>query len=172
MKNTNLKILVNNLINGDHTAFDQVYYATRDSVYYTIFKIIRNDSRTEELVQEVYIKAINNIHKFDNKNFRGWISRIARNLAIDVYNKEQKEFYLDSQDNDFVFTSKSNSDEEYLLSDMKRVLKDMEFEIVLMHVIGNMTHKDIGKTLEKPIGTILWNYNQAMKKLRNYLEVK
>ncbi|XMB85295.1 sigma-70 family RNA polymerase sigma factor [Mycoplasmatota bacterium WC44] len=172
MKIINLKTLVNNLLNGDNSAFDEIYYATRDSVYYTIFNIIKNDARTEELVQEVYIKALKNIRKFNNKNFRGWISVIARNLALDTYKREKKEVYLDSQEMDFVFTSESNSDEAYLLKDMKKVLKDLEFEIVLMHVIGNMTHKHIGKTLDKPLGTVLWNYNQAVKKLRLHLEVE
>jgi RNA polymerase sigma-70 factor (ECF subfamily) len=35
-----------------------------------------------------------------------------------------------------------------------------------MKVFGNLKFKDIAATLEKPLGTVLWIYNKAIKKLK------
>ncbi|XMB66086.1 sigma-70 family RNA polymerase sigma factor [Mycoplasmatota bacterium zrk1] len=172
MKEYAIDKLVRELSTGNLDVFDQIYYETKDLVYYVIFNILRNDLKAEELMQEVYLNMLRKVSKYKKKNFSAWIATMARNMAINTYNKEKRISYMDSQEMEFVFKSDSNSDEEYLLNDMRRILNETEFEVVLMHVIGNITHQKISDGLGKPIGTVLWIYNKAMKKLRAGLEVK
>jgi len=40
----------------------------------------------------------------------------------------------------------------------------------LLHVIENMRHREISMILDKPLGTITWTYQQAVKKMRKYLK--
>jgi RNA polymerase sigma-70 factor (ECF subfamily) len=58
-----------------------------------------------------------------------------------------------------------------LLKDIVETLDEDEYEIVLLYVLGNYTHKQIAEGLSKPIGTITWKYQEALKKLRTKLEV-
>ncbi|XMB86894.1 RNA polymerase sigma factor [Mycoplasmatota bacterium WC44] len=172
MEKHELNKLVAMLKRGDMSVFDDIYHETKKGVYFTILSILKNQQVSEDVMQEVYIKALHNIHNFDNRNFNAWIIKIARNMAINEYNRNKKSFSVDQSESDYLFVTKSDSDEQLLLNDMMRFLKENESEVVLMHVIGNLTHKEIARILEKPIGTILWLYNQAMKKLRNKLEVR
>ena len=49
---------------------------------------------------------------------------------------------------------------------MKKILSDVELQVVVLHVLNDMTHKEISEILKKPLGTITWTYNNAIKKLR------
>lgn len=56
--------------------------------------------------------------------------------------------------------------------DMKQAmstLKPEEKEIVDMKLIGDMKFREISEATGKPIGTITWIYNEAIKKLRRCL---
>jgi len=172
MDNRAINLLVKELQKGKMDVFDEIYYETKDGVYFTIISILKNESIAEEIMQEVYFKMLHNIHSYDGRYFKAWITTIAKNMALNTYKKEKRTMIVDSQESDYLFTSKSNINEQYLVNDMKRILNNEEFDIVMMHIIGNMTHKNISKTIDKPLGTVLWIYNRAKKKLRDYLEVK
>ena len=40
-------------------------------------------------------------------------------------------------------------------------------EVVTLHVINDLKFKEIAKIMKKPLGTVLWIYNKAIKKLRD-----
>ena len=53
-----------------------------------------------------------------------------------------------------------------LLNDLDDVAK----EIVVQHVINELKFKEIAKIVDKPLGTVLWIYNKAMKDLKRKVE--
>lgn len=167
-----LNSLVKLLKEGDLSVFDEVYHETKRGVYYMVLSILKNEEAAEDIMQDVYIKALQNIHSFNNRNFNAWIIKIARNTAINEYNKNKKNYSVDQTTSDYLFVSKSSHDEQLLINDMMKFLNETECEVVLMHVIGNLAHKDIAKILKKPLGTVLWIYSQAIKKLRKVMEVR
>ena len=48
----------------------------------------------------------------------------------------------------------------------KELLRPKEFEIVYLHLIEDLKFEDISKHINKPLGTVLWSYNNSIKKLR------
>lgn len=57
-------------------------------------------------------------------------------------------------------------EEDEIFKKMKKLLSKREFEIVVLHVIDEMTHKEISKLKHWPLGTITWSYQNAIKKLK------
>ena len=55
---------------------------------------------------------------------------------------------------------------EYML----QKLTEEERSIVLLHVFWGYKHKEIAQQLNLPLGTVLWRYNVAIKKLKSYKE--
>ena len=53
---------------------------------------------------------------------------------------------------------------------MKKVLNEDELQIVLLHVVAGYKHREIAAMLDKPLGTVTWTYNNAIKKSREYFE--
>ncbi|MFA7417825.1 MAG: sigma-70 family RNA polymerase sigma factor, partial [Acholeplasma sp.] len=47
------------------------------------------------------------------------------------------------------------------------LLDEIEKEVVTLHIINDLKFREIAKILKKPLGTVLWIYNKAIKKLRD-----
>ena len=94
--------------------------------------------------------------------------KISRNKALTYYRKKKKEIYLDQYENEDMYGSVSltwNYATE-MIEKIKSILNHKEYEIFMLKVMNDHTHQEIAKMLHKPLGTILWSYNNAIKKLQ------
>jgi RNA polymerase sigma-70 factor (ECF subfamily) len=66
--------------------------------------------------------------------------------------------------------NKSNVYQEIEVLDMLKSLDDTSKEIVILHVINELKFKEIAKIVDKPLGTVLWIYNKAIKTLKGELK--
>ncbi|MFA6936431.1 MAG: sigma factor-like helix-turn-helix DNA-binding protein, partial [Bacilli bacterium] len=57
-----------------------------------------------------------------------------------------------------------------ILSAALTVLTKEEREVVFLHINNDLKHREISKVINKPLGTVLWIYNKAIKKLKDYFE--
>lgn len=171
MSNKDIKILVKQLQNGDMSVFDDLYYQTKDIVFYSILGILKDYSLSEDIMQDTYLKALSKIHSYKpTHSFKSWIVTIARNLAINEFNRRKREINVDIQvDEMFLGSVESRSENQILIEQIFKVLKDSEREIVLLHVVGDLKHKEIAKLLDKPLGTITWSYKNSLEKLKKEL---
>jgi len=154
--------------NGQMDAFDEVYHQTKSSVYYTILGILKDPSLSEDIMQETYLKALDKIHQYKPTYlFVTWLTTIAKNLAINEYNKRKKEISVDADEQDYIFPSTSdNSYNEAMIRELMIHLSEDERMIILYHIVENYKFKDIAKMLDKPLGTVTWSYQNALQKLR------
>lgn len=172
MTSQELKGLVKQLQQGDMSVFDNIYYETKDIIYYTIFSILKDHSSAEDFMQETFLQALEKIHTYKPRSsFKSWIITIARNLSLNEYNKRKRELKIDPQTDEYIFGSvEPNSEQEAIIKELLTTLEDTEKEIVLLHVVGDLKHREISKILGIPLGTVTWKYNEAIKKLRNTYE--
>lgn len=172
MASEELNGLAKELQNGNINAFDDVYHLTKDIVYYTILSIMKDPNISEDLMQETYLKVLEKIHSYRRKgSFKSWIITIARNLSYNEFNKRKRELSYDPTENEYVFGSvESTSEKELIVQELLEKLDDVEREIVILHVIGDLKHREIAKILDMPLGTVTWKYNQSIKKLQSQME--
>jgi RNA polymerase sigma-70 factor (ECF subfamily) len=52
---------------------------------------------------------------------------------------------------------------------MIKSLDSEERQIVLLHVVSDMKFKTIAEVVNKPLGTVLWIYQKALKKIKQSL---
>lgn len=159
---------IDKLILKDEAAFETVYSASYRTVFLVIKSIVKSDDITLDLVQETYIQAITSIHSYKrNGKFLAWISSIAHRKAIDYYRREQRITHIDITDSDTYLQSHTPEYEKHLLvEELLSILDQDEYLVVTLYNIEGYTHKEIGKILNKPTGTITWLYQKALKKLR------
>ena len=153
---------------GEEQAFEMVYELTKKQVFFTILAIIKDYGIAEELMQDTYIRLRKNIGKYEcNTNANAWIVRIAHNLAINEYHKRKKELITDELENDFLFHSVNENSmlNNLLLKQLFNLLNIEEREVVMLHTLG-YKHHEIAKQIQKPLGTVLWIYNKAIKKMQ------
>lgn len=158
------KEIIKEFKEGNFTSFDEYYHATKKIVYLMISNYIKRSEVIEDLMQDAYIKFINNIQNINVKhNPDAYLAQIAKNLAINEYNKSKKE-----EINDEYFFNLAEPKKEEARVDLTIInyLEGIEKEVVILHIVDDMKFKDIANALNKPLGTILWLYNKAIKKLR------
>jgi RNA polymerase sigma-70 factor, ECF subfamily len=70
---------------GDRDALRLLYERYAGNVYGYIRSIVRDDKEAEDLTQQVFLKLITVIVKYDDRGvpFSGWLLRLARNVALD-----------------------------------------------------------------------------------------
>ncbi len=169
MNSKQIDSYVANFLSGDKDAFDIIYYETKKHVYLSIYAIIKDRFLIEDLMQDTYMKIINELSSYRlGTNFYAWVSRIARNTAINEYNRRKKivlvEEYFDGVE----------ENENTLLHMTMKVLDGLERDVLIYHTILNMRFKDIATMLEKPLPTIYSIYKKAIKTMKHHLgeEVK
>lgn|SRR5574344_967684 len=178
MSDEELIALVMKFKSGDLSQFDVFYEATKKQIYYNIFAVTNQKEASEDLLQDSYVKFLNSVNSLNDKqNPVAFLTIISRNLALDYLRKEKRLVHQGEEDDDSTFFGGVKDedvvdDSDALFTEMKSILKPKEFEIVVLHVVNGMSHKDIAKLKNKPLGTILWSYSNAVKKLQKGLKGK
>lgn len=164
----NYKPYINKLIKKDQEAFEAIYHHTKNAVFAMIIPIVKDISLAEDIMQETYITMVEKIHSYNDKyKFINWLLTIAKNKAIDTYRSRKKDFYIDMSEYTDLFVSGDASIEKRLeVESYLNLLNDEQKHIVLLKVVGELTHKDIAYLLDKPLGTITWMYNEAIKTMQ------
>lgn len=158
--------IIKELKQRNYQSFDVFYNLTKNQVFYAIINIVKDKSQAEDLMQDTYLKFLEKIDQYkDGNNPYAYLSKIARNLAINYYHQDKKIVYNDEiiDHSDSLYESIEEDEDIFKLLN---ILSDIEKEVVTLHVINDLKFKEIAGILKKPLGTILWIYNKAIKKLK------
>lgn len=83
-------VLVEAAIGGDEKAYSQLVDKYERALYFHILKMIKDREQVEDLVQEAFVKAFNNLNTYSNNYaFSTWLYRIATNHTIDYLRKKK-----------------------------------------------------------------------------------
>lgn len=171
--------------NGDQTGLHDIYNAYMAYIYSVIYTILQNKENAEDVTSDFFIKlwSIADNYKPGNGH-RGYLATIARNMAIDYLRKHKRELLIaefESADEDTEgsisaesmgnIANQSTSTEDMVIGDISLKealdkLKPKEREVINMKIMGDMTFQEIADALGRPIGTVTWQYREAIEKLR------
>ncbi len=162
------------LINKDDEAFTLIYEETKKAVFALIVAIVANRAIAEDLMQDTYMTMIEKIHQYQRgRSFLAWLLVIARNKAIDYLRENKKVIYLDQEEIEYVGQEVLPIGEKSaMVNDMLSLLTNLERQIFLLHISNNVTFKEIAVIINLSLGTVLWHYSKAVKKIKQYKEEK
>ncbi len=154
---------------NDHSHFDEFYALTNRQVFFSAYTILKDHDLSQDVMQETYVKFLNNVHEYKSHcNVYAYLSTIARNLSINIYNK-QKMHVEDDEPLNYL-----GQKDEYQEANITMILNlletQVEREIVMYHAIFDYKFKDIAKIVNRPLGTVLWIYNKSIKILKERLK--
>ena len=157
---------------GNKDAFYLLYQKTSSSVYGFLLSILANKEDAEDLLQETYIKIRLHAHNYQHQGKPlAWILTIAKNLAYMKLREKKKASYTDIEDIQLAldFSPIKNIEDRMVLETAFQSLNEDERQIVILHAISGLKHKEISELLQKPIATVLSKYNRSLKKLKKQL---
>lgn len=78
-------------VNGDRQAAEKLIIAHQLFIYNLALKMTKNPQDAEDLTQEVFIKALTSLAKFEGKSkFRSWLYRIAVNHFLNTKKRKSE----------------------------------------------------------------------------------
>ena len=161
-----VKDIIRELRVRNYNHFDTFYSLTKQQVFFAIYAIVKDQSVAEDLLQDTYMRFLEKIDHFkDGHNPVSYMTSIGRNLAINYYNQKKKEIVSDDYIDMIPSPEVETEDDPDILALLDLLTQD-EREIVVMHVINDLKFREIAEVTQKPLGTVLWIYNKAMKYLK------
>ena len=152
---------------GDQSHFNWFYENSKKQLFYNILSYTKNYELSEDLLQETYVKFLTNIKNIDDRvNVLGYLMVMSKNITLDYFKKNNRIETLNEEDISF---EDNKINETMLVSKIKEILNDIEFKILILHILGELTFNEIKDIVKKPLGTVLWIYNKSLKKVRKEL---
>jgi len=135
-----------------------------------------NWSDAEDVLQEVFILAYQNLNDYDRKfKFSSWIYRIAHNQTVSMLRKKTKiyqDISWDEHDLDQLVQSDFDIEQSFFQKmDYHSLLQNIDTlplkykEVLLLKFVERKDYQEISDILRKPMGTIGTLINRAKKKL-------
>ncbi len=164
---------IEQLVRGNgKAAMEQLYLCTKDAVYTYALSLLKNTQDAEDVLHDCYISIFRSAAGYvPNGKPMAWIFVIARNLCIGKLRSRSR--FSDIPEEDWEPYLESNErispEDRIVLHHCLTGLTEDEREILLLHILSGMKHREIAELTERPLSTILSKYHRALKKMRAYL---
>jgi RNA polymerase sigma-70 factor, ECF subfamily len=174
------------LITDRKADFERDVLPVMGQLYPAAFRMTKNASDAEDLVQETVTKAYAKFHQFrPGTNLRAWLHRILANTFINGYRKQRREpaaaLSADLGDDwqggvDRLAPAARSAEAEALDrladSDILRALRDLpeDFRMaVYLADIEGYPYREVAEMMGTPIGTVMSRLHRGRGKLREKL---
>jgi len=177
--------LIEQLKQGDETAFKTIVEQWKDMVYNTILGIVQNETEAEDLAQDVFIKVFEKISTFKgDSKFSTWLYRIATTTALDHLRskKRKKRFGFfqslgggnDEKDSipDFHHpgVSLDNKERATVLFKAIESLPENQKTAYTLHKLEGLSYRDVSEVLNTTVSAVESLMSRANQNLRKELE--
>lgn len=152
---------------GDREAFARLYSLTRGAVYALALSLLRDAHEAQDVAQDVYVKVWESAPAYRSQGSpMAWLLTVARNLARSRLRQSGRQIALDEEAWNAIPAAAPDVEDRQLLQGALARLGAEEREIVLLHAVTGLKHREIAQLLELPLSTVLSKYHRGLKKLR------
>lgn len=144
-----------------------------------ISNISREDA--EDILQEVFVKAYQNLNDFDlNFKFSNWIYSIAHNATISAFRKKRvRPQTISWEDEDlnnilkYTLDIEDTSLQKLSYKQIVKIINQLPLkykDVLILKFVEGKNYREISDILHKPMGTIATLINRAKKSLKQELK--
>ncbi len=156
-------------------AFAKLYELIKTDVYAFALSRMGNEADAEDVTEDCFVRIYRFAEQYKSKGKpMAWIFTIAINIIKRHRVLKSRHISYDDEIGDSLADegegpelSAVNRD---LVSALLSTLSSVERDIVIMHAVSGVKHREIAKLLQLPLSTVLSRYNRAIKKLREKAE--
>lgn len=136
----------------------------------------QENEEVEDIVQDIFIKAYENIQGFDDtKKFSSWLYGIAHNTCIDFFRSNRQKTNVGDEFEELI-PSKDELIEDLLIEKEKKVevakaIRKLELkyrEVILLYFFEEKSYEEIGDILKinkTHVGVLLLRAKEKLKKI-------
>lgn len=172
--------LIQSYREGNYASFDILLSRYQNKVYGYIFSVVKDKDVADDIFQDTFFKVVatinSGLYKDENK-FIHWVMRIAHNLIVDYYRRNNKMPIVPNRpDNDIIENLKlhdDNAEQSIMRQQTSRNIRKLvkmlppeQRRVVILRHYGKCDFKDIAARTGVSINTALGRMRYAIINLR------
>ena len=177
------KQLVQKIISGDTRAFREFVDLYKRLVAHVVFRMVKNVADREDLCQDVFVKAYQNVQDFHfQSKLSTWLARIAYNTCVNYLEKKKLPLLNDAAPDDVTFEDfESPTDDPHILmeeSDTRSYIQQqinalpvLYRTVITLYHLDGMKYSEIAEVMNMPEGTVKSYLFRARSMLKERLRI-
>jgi len=175
--------LIQSFQEGNTRAFDALLDRHQERIYNTILFMVKDSYLAEDLIQEIFIKIIDNLkqRKYNEEGkFLPWALRISHNFCVDHFRKVKRTPTIKTSDDQDLFEVINHSDHsaDYKMTrkqthqniqQLVDLLPEEQREIIVLRHYANLSFKEIATMTNCSINTALGRMRYGLINLRKMM---
>lgn len=180
--------LLKKLKAGDESVLEIIVKKHQEKVYSTILFLVKHRDLADDILQDTFIKVINNLRqgKYNEEGkLSQWMARVAYNMCIDHFRRVKRKPSMTEADAteviDYKVANNTNAEQSMIRDQTCDAIREVidrlpaeQREVVILRHYGDMSFKEIAEMTGVSINTALGRMRYAlgnMKKLMANSEV-
>ncbi len=175
--------LASGLAEGDVSALEQLYDRYGTLAYSVAYRVLGDQGRAEDVVQDCFLKLWNSAARFDagRGSLRTWLITAVRNRSIDylrgrgAHERQEREIPVEVPalgGGSDPWLEVAASIERDAIREAVASLPAEQRQAVELAYFGGYSHREIGEMIRVPLSTVKGRMRLALEKLHSYLQAK
>lgn len=170
------KELISLLKQGNEDAFEKIYNLYSSRLFGNIYRMVKSESTTEEILQDVFLKIWHNRASIDpEKSFRSYIFRIAENNVYDFFRKAARDkkmqarlFAAATEEYEHIEEMIYKKENALLLNRAIDSLSTQRQQVFRLIKLEDKSYDEVSRLLSISVSTISDHIVKANKAIREY----
>ena len=156
--------MTNTLTQQEEYYFKKIYDDYKPLVIFIASLYLDNTDYVDDVIQEVFLEVF--AHNTKISDYKSYVAALAKNKAISI-NKATTAIKLIESIDDFVISNlKGKSEFIPVIDELSSVLSTKEINIILLHLYGGYSFKEISEYIHVNEKTVKTTYYRSIKKCR------
>ncbi len=162
---------IERLAASDTEALGELYMLAKTPIFTYALSLLKNRHDAEDVLEETFLRIYRSAATYRPLGKpMAWIMTITRHLCYERLS-QLSQMRLDA-DTEAAETEGAAclSVDSLILRECLSLLSEEEREIVMLHAVSGMKHREIAAYLRRPLPTVLSKYRRALRKMKDHLE--
>ena len=172
---------------GDLESFNQLVLRHQNMAYHHAYALMRDPASAEDIAQESFVKAFQNLNTFRGGSFRSWLLRIVTNSAYDILRRAKRHpmqpLFPEDENGEEMETAPwladpaasveeniENSQLSEKIHELMSLLPDTYRDVLILVDLHQLDYMEAAETLRVPIGTVKSRLARARLQMRKLVQ--
>lgn len=161
------------IANHDADGLSLLYDETHTDLYAYALSILRNPQDAEDVLHDAYIKVYTSASGYTSWGKpMAWLVTITKSLCLMKLRAQSRQADVTDEELERTLSQQAgiSHEDRLVLGQYLGLLAEDERQIVSLHAVSGLKHREISQMLDMPAATVRSKYNRAIKKLKDTFE--
>lgn len=170
--------IIQQIVDGDESGWSQLIEKHQEAVFRLVYLILGDADDAQDVTQEAFIRAYNNINRFDpDRPLRPWLYRIASRLAYNHHRSLGRRWAalkrfgrIKPEESEHPEALSIQQMEAQTLREAVARLKRQDQEVLFLRYFLDLSIDETAESLDLPVGTVKSRQSRALDRLKGVIQ--